>query len=64
MTTDVALERFLMSHLMYFKRCLRFVYPAAGSTFKDFYCHVLPHMGSQLIFALEQETAMIALQEL
>jgi hypothetical protein len=58
--THVTLESFLMNLLMIFEESLRLECLVAGSTLEDFSCHVFLHVSHQLIFALEQETAVIA----
>jgi hypothetical protein len=63
-TANVAFKRFLMSHFMKFERYFRLESVVAGSALEDFSYHVLLlHVNHQLIFALEQEAAVIALQE-
>jgi hypothetical protein len=64
LTTEIAFESFQVSQLMFSERFLRLECLVAGSTLENFSCHVfLLHVSHQLIFALEQEAAVIALQE-
>jgi hypothetical protein len=64
LTTNVTSESFLMEQLMscersFFGKCL-----STGFTLEDFSSHVLfLHVNFQLSFVLEQEAALIALQE-
>jgi hypothetical protein len=62
-TANIAFECFQVGHLMISMQFIRLECLVAGFTLEDFSCHVPLHVSHQMIFVLEQETAVITLQE-